>query len=158
MQSLLKVFFTLSLVFFWGFQAFAGEYLPKGCLPLALKAANIELKAESHGLFFLHNISNYHIWLANPAQPKWTVEIKPGLWNVWYLKQDTSEWRCIQSEKGHEQQVSCQDVIAVCQWPVQVPEHLEIKLGGWLIENQSIVVAKAYLQRMGWLFVRPAPK
>lgn len=158
MWQKLKSFLIFSLIGSWGLTVFAKEYFPKGCLPLVLKTVHLELKAKPKQLFFMHNIITHDIWLANRARPKWTVQLKPGRWNVLYLPQGASDWHCIQSETGHEQQVSCQEAMAVCHWSVTAPERLGIKEGGWLIENQSIVVAQAYLQRMGWLFGRHSPK
>jgi hypothetical protein len=158
MWQKLKSFFGIGLLLSGCFAVWAKEYFPKGCKALPLKTVNMELEAQPDQLMFMHNISPHEIWLANPSRPKWTVGLQPGRWNVLYLPQGTTHWRCIQSETGHEQQVSCQEVIAVCQWPATIPKGLEQKVEGWVLENQSIVVAHAYLQRMGWLFGRHSSK
>ena len=158
MRKELQLFLKILVCYFFSMQLFAEEYLPKGCKAFVIKNIAVELKANKDHLIFFHNISGKQIWLANRDISKWTIELKPGLWNVFYLPKEHSTWRCIQSELGHEQQVSCQDAIALCQWPVSPPDTSSKKQGAWLIDNQSIVVAKAYLQRMGWLFDQVSSK
>jgi hypothetical protein len=132
--------------------ALAKEYLPTGCQALALQGMNIESQASTEKLYFFHNISGKEIWLANRQSPKLTVGMQPEAWNILYVPEQALSFRCIQVETGHEQQVACQEVMALCEWSVRPPESLKTKNASWLVENQSILVSKAYLQRMGWLF------
>lgn len=136
----------------------AKEYLPKGCQAIALQGMNIDSAPTTKRLYFFHNISGKEIWLANRQFPKLTVGVQPEAWNILYVPQQASSWRCIQVETGHEQQVACQEVIALCEWVAEAPETLKTKNASWLVENQSILVAKAYLQRMGWLFDKVGTK
>ena len=46
----------------------------------------------------------------------------------------------------------------MCQWSAIAPEQILKQSGIWVIENQSVVVAKAYLERMGWLFNQVSSK
>lgn len=130
----------------------AKEYLPTGCQAVALQGMNIDSIPTTKKLYFFHNISGKEIWLANRQSPKLTVGMQPEAWNILYAPQQPLSWRCIQVETGHEQQVACQEVMALCEWAAQAPDSLNTKSASWLVENQSILVAKAYLQRMGWLF------
>ena len=136
----------------------AKEYLPKGCQAIALEDNQIHFAIKPQQLLFFHNITESEIWLANRESPKLTVGVQPTAWNVLYMPIQESTWRCIQSQKGHEQQVSCKDVIAVCEWNAEAPKSLRTKNNLWLVENQSIGYAKAYLQRMGWLFDKVSTK
>ena len=136
----------------------AKEYLPRGCQAVALQGMTMDSLASSEKLYFFHNISGKEIWLANRQSPKLTVGMKPQEWNVLFTPAQALSWRCIQVEKGHEQQVACQEVLALCEWSVEPPESLTTKTALWLIENQSITESKAYLQRMGWLFDKVGTK
>jgi len=130
----------------------AKEYLPKGCQAIALEDKQIHFASKPQQLLFFHNITESEIWLANRETPKLTIGLQASCWNVLYMPIQEATWRCIQSQKGHEQQVSCKDVMAVCEWLAEAPKSLQTKNNLWLVENQSITFAKAYLQRMGWLF------
>lgn len=151
-------FIKILILLFLMHDVFSHEYFPKGCKAWVIKNNLIDIKGKKNNLIFFHNISKNHIWLANRNVTKWTVELKPGLWNVFYLPQNNAAWRCIEAETGHEQQVSCHDVIAMCQWSAIAPEQILKQSGIWVIENQSVVVAKAYLERMGWLFNQVSSK
>lgn len=136
----------LSLGLVW-----AKEYFPRGCQPQSLDKVKMSLTAQQEKLYFVHNLSDKQIWMANPRMSRLTRGLKPGTWSVLYNPQ-VSDWRCIQSEQGHEQHVPCQTVLAVCQWSASNADDRSNKNPIWLIEDQTIVYAKAYLQRMGWLF------
>lgn len=137
---------------------FAKEIFPKGCEAKSIDQPQLQVPAARNQLVFLHNLSENHIWLANPVHPKMTVEMKPGQWNVLYLPKGDDTWKCIQSIPGHEQQISCQIGMAVCQWSAKISKSKRPKQNTWLAENTSYAEAKAYLQRMGWLFERTGSK
>ena len=134
-------------------QAFAGgEYFPKGCQALELQDKYFDHILQADQFLFVHNLSDKQIWLANRKLPKLTRGLSPNTWSVLYAPKLMLNWRCIQAEQGHEQHVPCQAVLGVCEWSASAPKTmLSVKMM-WLIENQNLVYAKAYLQRMGWLF------
>lgn len=129
----------------------AEEFLPKGCHALP-QGDDLKLTSNKGQLFFIHSLSRYEIWLANPQQQRFTTSIVPGLWSVFYAPKFESSWRCIQSEPGHEQKVACQQVLAVCQWSVKAPDENLQKNNAWQAYNMRYSEISAYLQRMGWQF------
>lgn len=137
---------------------FAKEIFPKGCEAKSIEQEHLQLNASSRQLMFMHNISENNIWLANSSHPRLTLEMKPGQWNVLYLPHGQDVWKCVQSIPGHEQQISCQTGIALCEWSAKIDKSKRPKQGMWLAENTSYAEAKAYLQRMGWLFEKTGSK
>ena len=58
---------------------------------------------------------------------------------------------CIESKPGHEQAVSCQQVLAVCTF--QVTAHPKLKKNViWAAENMPLSPLIAYLGRIGFEF------
>ena len=153
-----KYLIWFSILAIFSSLAVSKEYLPKGCQSIALEGTDIHLKAHADHLLFLHNVSESEIWLGNRESAKLTLDMHPGGWSVLFIPSADANWRCVESQTGHEQQVPCQSVIALCQWPATAPKNVQFKNSLWLVENQSIVVAKAYLQRMGWLFDKVGTK
>ncbi len=133
-------------------EAWANEYYPKGCQPLTITASQIDMKLKRNQLLFVHNLSDKQIWLADRRVPKLTRGLSAGTWSVLYAPKLPLSWRCIQAEQGHEQHVACQAVLGICQWSALAPKNMESVKMMWLLENQNLAYAKAYLQRMGWLF------
>jgi hypothetical protein len=133
-------------------KCWASEYFPKGCQAISISDDQMQFEVKPHHLLFFHNLSEKQIWLANANLPKLTRGLTASSWSVLYAPNLPLSWRCIQSEQGHEQRVSCQEVVAVCQWSAKAPKTMKQVEMLWLLENQTIVYSKAYLQRMGWLF------
>lgn len=132
----------------------AKEYYPKHCQAMVLDSPLLQFKAQKKQLFYIHNISHDDIWLGNLQSPRWTLKLLPGHWSVFYAPKQNISWKCVESRLGHEQQASCVDVIAVCQSASNPPQKDAMTINQWLIENQGIVAVDAYLQRMGWQFIK----
>ena len=129
----------------------AQEFLPKGCHAVPI-GDEIQLTAQKNQLFFIHSLSRYEIWLANSSQRRLTTSIVPSLWSVFYAPKLNSKWRCIQSEPGHEQKVSCHQVLALCEWPAKTLDKKLNHHNAWLAYNMHFSELSAYLQRQGWQF------
>lgn len=139
------------VVLLMGFFApiWALEFLPKGCHAMPLGDA-VRLMPQKDHLLFVHSLSRHEIWLANAKQPRLTTSIVPGFWSVFYAPKFKSSWKCIQSEPGHEQKVACHEVLAVCEWPVSLPDEKLQKINAWMAHNMHFSEISAYLQRTGW--------
>ena len=132
----------------------AKEYYPKYCHAMVLDKPLFQLTAQKKQLAYIHNISDADIWLGNLQSPRWTLKLLPGQWSIFYAPKQKASWKCVESRLGHEQQASCHDVIAVCQMGARPPKNDAISINQWLLENQGIVAVDAYLQRMGWQFIK----
>lgn len=129
----------------------AKEFLPKGCHAFPIENM-VELKQQKNHLILIHSLSNYEIWLANQQQAKLTVSLVPGEWSAFYAPQGQVQWYCIQSQPGHEQKVSCQQVLAACDWSAKPPQKEIAKINSWVANNLSFSEMHAYVQRLGWRF------
>jgi hypothetical protein len=138
---------SLSISCLW-----AEEYFPKGCRPISVSDAKMDIKVKPNHILFFHNLSNKQIWLANRHYRQLTRGLAAERWSALYAPNTELTWRCIQSEQGHEQHVACQEVIGVCSWAAKAPTTMRKVKMQWLLENQNVAYGKAYLQRMGWLF------
>ena len=73
-----------------------------------------------------------------------------GNWSALVLDGEKFELSCIESRPGHEQQVACSAVLAVCQWPAStLPE----KASGsyWAGEDMALSPLTAYIKRHGFV-------
>lgn len=138
------------------FSANAQEIFPKGCAPYAIHGEYATLSVEKPTVVMFHNLAHTKIWLTRHhalagAQAGWSSEISPGKWSALVLEphRHAFQFACIESQPGHEQPVSCQEVLAVCQWP---KTHLPNDQSGtfWAGENMTMQALTAYLQRMGF--------
>lgn len=132
----------------------AKEYYPNHCHAMVLDSPLFQLAPQKKQLINFHNISNTDIWLGNFQSPRWTLKLLPGQWSVFYAPKQQVSWKCIESRIGHEQQVACQEVLAVCQTSANPPKKDAMTINQWLLENKGIVAVDAYLQRMGWQFIK----
>lgn len=150
----MKRLFFILLFISWNVEA--KEIFPQGCVPYALHDEYVELTAEKPIVVMLHNLSENKIWLTHEtqnagAQAGWSSQLDNGKWSALAFGQHKKKFKlsCIESRPGHEQQIPCADVLAVCKWPQsQFPED---KSGTfWAAENMDMLPLKAYLERMGF--------
>ena len=128
---------------------YAKEFLPKNCHAVPI-GDEVIFEKNKKQLEMIHALSTHQIWLANRENSRLTVSITPGLWSVFYAPHVKSQWHCIQSEPGHEQQVPCQQVLALCERTAKPPKKDFSKFDFWVVNNLSYSELDAYLQRMGW--------
>lgn len=124
------------------YDATAGE-LPQHCKLMGIKSDKLELKTGGNQLVFIHNISDVDMFLsfvpeADPgAQAGWTSRINQNKWSAISLNKDHLSFECVEVKPGHEQQISCQGVLSVCQIK---PEDLPKNITGsfWVSENNNL--------------------
>jgi hypothetical protein len=135
---------------------FAKEHFPKGCRPLAIKNETLVLSANQPSLTMIHNISDSDVWVTHlnqkgTASAGWSSRLQSSQWSALIHDKHTFKINCIESKPGHEQQVSCAEAIAVCQWKItKLPE----KASGtfWAGENKPLFELIAYIERRGFEF------
>ncbi|MDP3562306.1 MAG: hypothetical protein Q8R83_09045 [Legionellaceae bacterium] len=155
MKSLL---FFITILCSWNI--YAEEIFPVGCIPLLVSGDQAILSTEKPVVIMMHNLSNADLWITHPvndagAQAGWSSQLESGKWSALALdgKEKNFALQCIESRPGHEQQISCADVLAICQWPkTQMPENTSGTF--WAGENMEMLPLKAYLERRGFILVR----
>lgn len=134
---------------------FAEEGFPAGCKPAAVKDDPFVLKSTKlPELVLVHNLSNSEIWVTHPvtdpsASAGWSSKLQGGNWSALTLQSDTFELSCIESKPGHEQQVPCAGLLAVCQW-----SGIKMPTGDgtyWAGEDLSLTALKEHLSGRGFV-------
>lgn len=149
MRYLLALFLVLPVLF-----AYADDTIPASCKPTAVQGETVMLNAEKPVLVVIHNLSATDLWITHPvsdpsASAGWSSRLSAGNWSALTLDQQKFELSCIESRPGHEQQIPCEGVIAVCTWSkVKLPE----KSNGtyWAAEDQSLSNLLAQLGGRGF--------
>ncbi|MDP3705604.1 MAG: hypothetical protein Q8R24_06800 [Legionellaceae bacterium] len=140
---------------------YAQEVFPSGCVPFVVRGELATLSTEKPLIVMIHNLSSAELWITHPvtdagAQAGWSSRLESGKWSALALNSQTKKFKlsCIESKPGHEQQIPCSDVLAVCQWPnTQMPEE---KTGTfWAGENMDMLPLKAYIERLGFVLEPP---
>lgn len=156
MKSLLAILIILS-----SWMTHAQEIFPTGCIPLAVQGELVKLSTDKPLIAMIHNLSNTDLWITHPvtdsgAQAGWSSRLESGKWSALALDSQTKKFTlsCIESKPGHEQQIPCSDVLAVCQWPdTKMPEK---KSGTfWAGEDMDMLPLKAYIERLGFVLEPP---
>lgn len=127
----------------------AGVVMPKGCQPLPMKTESAWLKTKKPMLFLMNNTGTSDLWLIHPVQDPgasagWNSKLEPGRWSAMMVDKDF-ELNCIESLPGHEQHVSCEQVLALCSYRSL---KIDKSHGGsaWMAENMP---ARALLTELG---------
>lgn len=150
----MKVFFAGCLLLTSLF-ACAESTLPAGCQAVAVQGETVTLKSKKSKLVFIHNLSNTDIWITHPvtnpsASAGWTTRLQAGNWSALALDKPLFVLSCIESRPGHEQQVPCEGVIAVCQWnKVKLPENAQGTF--WAAEDKSLAALTAAVGTRGFV-------
>lgn len=124
----------------------AEEVFPKACKPLAIQQESILLNSAKQRVIMLHNLSKHDVWIASHDL---SGRIKPNHWSALALDTSAIELNCVESRPGHEQQVSCEHIIGVCEWATEVRPK-DIKGIFWAGENMTLEILSAYLARRGF--------
>src|SRR5690606_917703 len=101
-----------------------------------------------------YNSSQTDLWITHPvsdpsAGAGWSSRLEAGNWSALALDKKKFELSCIESRPGHEQQIPCTGMIAVCEWPtVRIPE--QAKGTFWAGENMTLAALTAYLGGRGF--------
>ena len=79
-----------------------------------------------------------------------STELQAGHWTALALDEKSFDLSCIESRPGHEQQVSCVGLLAVCQWqPTALPKTKEHTF--WVGENMSLSALTAHVGSSGFV-------
>ena len=139
---------------------FAESTFPNGCQAIAVQGEAVAIKSKKSKLVFVHNLSKSDIWITHPvadpgASAGWTTRLQPDNWSALAVDKSPFIINCIESRPGHEQQVPCEGVIAVCKWSkVKVPASGEGTF--WVGEDMSLSALTAAVGGRG--FVLPIAK
>ncbi len=136
----MRILLFLLAIFSTGF-AHAGLVMPKGCLPLSIKTESAWLKTKKPMLFLMMNNGDNDLWLVHPvddpgASAGWTSKIEPRHWSAILINKDF-ELNCIESLPGHEQHISCEQVLALCSYP-SLKINPSLMGNAWMAENLPI--------------------
>lgn len=145
---------SLVLIFFIS-SACAEEVLPARCTSLVVTGDLLVLPAAKSKITMIHNLSKNDLWITHPvtdpgAGAGWSSHLQAGNWSALVMDGKKFELSCIESKPGHEQQVACSTVVAVCQWTATaLPE----KFSGtyWAGEDMSLSPLIAYINRRGFV-------
>lgn len=152
-------YFLAIILILGSLNASADEIFPAACKPVMVHEELVKLSAEVPILVMIHNLSTLDIWITHPvsepsASAGWSSRLQAGNWSALALDKKSFELSCIESRPGHEQQVPCAGLLAVCQWtPVTTPKS---KSGTfWAGEDMTLSALTAHVGSRG--FVLPAP-
>jgi len=155
MKRIVQPLLSWLLGFFFVFPTYAEDILPIGCRPFPINGAIATLSTKTTDLFMIHNLSNADLWLTRPisdpsASAGFSSRLQADLWSALLLREPSFEISCIESKPGHEQQVACSEVLALCQWPnMKAPKSLPGTF--WAGENKPLSALTAYLGRRGFV-------
>src|ERR1700758_2567039 len=109
----------------------AESILPKGCQAVKVQGNSVTVEAEKNSLVFIHNLTEVDLWIVHPvddpgASAGWTSRLQANKWSALSLEKGPFVLNCIESRPGHEQQIPCEEAIAVCSWKkVKFPENIK---------------------------------
>jgi hypothetical protein len=150
----MKYFATLLLCMLSSL-SYAEEGFPKGCQPVSVLDTPLILKTTKPPVLALvHNLSNSEVWVTHPvadpgASAGWSSKLQGGNWSAMALQNDTFELNCIESRPGHEQQVPCAGVLAICLW--QATKMPAGEGTYWAGEDMSLAALTAHLGGRGFV-------
>jgi hypothetical protein len=135
--------------------SYAEEIFPKGCRAMVVKDERVTLSAEKlPQLVFLHNLSAEDLWITHPvtdpsASAGWSSRLQAGNWSALVLGNSSFELSCVESKPGHEQQIPCAGVLAICQWK-SIKISAEKKDTYWAAEDMALPSLKAHVGGQGF--------
>lgn len=146
--------FFLSL---YSFCLWAEEALPVGCRAISVQEqTSVMLKSEQPRLILIHNLSANELWITHPviepsASAEWSSRIQESQWSALFVQDKQFELSCIESKPGHEQQVACANVVALCSFDGITMPKTEHPATSWAAEDMPLSALIAYLGRMGYV-------
>ena len=135
--------------------ACAKEIFPPRCTPLVVSGEQVVVPASPSTVTMIHNLSSTDLWVTHPvsdpnASTSWSSHLQAGNWSALVLSDEKFELSCIESRPGHEQQVSCATVLAVCLWPAKtLPQKTSNT--SWAAEDMPLSPLIAYIKRRGFV-------
>lgn len=152
-------YILLAILMFLNSNANAEEIFPAGCTPLVVSGDLVVLPAVKSTVTMIHNLSSTDLWVTHPvSEPNmsagWSSHLQAGNWSALVINDKKFELSCIESRPGHEQQVACSTVLAVCQWPVKaLPDKSAASY--WAAEDMQLSPMIAYIARRGFALSAP---
>lgn len=132
--------------------SFADEILPNHCQAFVIDGDSIHIPKEKPRVMLFHNLAKTDIWLVSEST---SSKLTPNNWSALALDKSALQLNCIESKPGHEQVVSCQEVISSCIWPISArPKDKKGLI--WAGEDMQLENLSAYIARQG--FVLPEKK
>lgn len=117
---------------------FAAVAFPPACRGVSGIAEQWGFKGKTQQLYLVTNTSKHTIWLTHTKQDPgasagWASQLAPNQWSALAMDRAGFAFDCTESKPGHEQRVTCQEVLAACQQNATFPK----KLSGafWVAEN-----------------------
>lgn len=133
----------------------AESTLPVGCQAVTVQGDTVTIQTPKKSLVFIHNLSAADLWITHPvndsgASAGWTSRLESENWSALSVEKGPFVLNCIESRPGHEQQIPCQDTIAVCQWKKsKFPESAQGTF--WAAENMSLSALIAAVGARGFV-------
>ncbi len=145
---------TLMLMFVVS-NASAEEVLPARCTSLLVSGDLVVLPAAKSMITMIHNLSTNDLWITHPvtdpsASAGWSSHLQAGNWSALVLDGKELELSCIESKPGHEQQVACSTVVAVCQWTATAFPGKSLGTY-WAGEDMLLSPLIAFIKRHGFV-------
>jgi len=148
------IFFTLLYAHASLAKIHVNEVFPAACKAFAVQGENLRIPAGKLRVLMIHNLSAFDIWITHPASeenfdPGWSSRLQGNQWSALALDKNKTTLSCIESKPGHEQQVACEHVLAVCEWSITSrPKHSHGIF--WAGENMTLTTLTAYIGRHGF--------
>ena len=155
----MKYLLSIMLIF-TAFNVHADDIFPAGCKAIVVKDESVNLTAPKPVVVMVHNLAKHELWLTHPvAEPSasagWTSRLQGGNWSALALHDKSFELSCIESRPGHEQQISCAGVLAVCELGVETKPANDTATY-WAGEDMPLSALIAYIARRGFTLPTPA--
>lgn len=132
----------------------AQDGFPATCKAVTVRGETLTLEPKQAGVFLIQNLSSSDIWITHPvsepsASAGWSTRLEAGNWSALTVEKKPFELSCIESRPGHEQQIACEGVIAVCSWDdVKLPANANGTF--WAGENMTLPALTAELGGRGY--------
>ncbi len=139
--------------------AHAEEIFPAHCTPFVVEQDLLNIPTLKSTVVMIHNLSKTDLWITSlvadaNTDAGWSSRLQAGHWSALVLNHQKLDLSCIESIPGHEQQVSCANVLAVCQWPASVlPKKSADTV--WAGEDMLLSPLIAYIKRHGFVLASP---
>ncbi len=133
----------------------AEEIFPDQCTPIMVSGERVILPAANSVISMIHNLSSTDLWITHPvsesnASSSWSSHLQAGHWSALVSDNKPLELSCIESKPGHEQQISCSAVLALCQWKAkQLPKKATDT--PWAAEDMVLSPLIAFIERRGFV-------
>jgi hypothetical protein len=106
-------------------------------------------------LVMIHSLSTLDLWVTHPIKEPdlsagWSSRLQAGHWSALLVNDRQFELVCMESIPGHEQQVPCAGLLAICQWPKVSSPKAETATF-WAGEDLSLSELTAHIGSRGFV-------